>query len=799
MSADIAAVTLLRAQLWQSGLRPVPVLNAKLGDKTSGKAPLGRQWQIEALKDPPYCIDHPVAHALNTGILCNGLRAIDFDIDDDVLLMRCHQIAIDMLPPGALIRRRAGSARCMMVYRAAEGEPPNATPITGVTHGQAGKSCKLEVLGRGHQFVAFGTHWEALAELEWPNGAPGEVRRDELPEVTEKQIHDFLAACAPIIDAPPPRYTNGKDRDQEHTPGEAQAAPLRVAAALHTIGNTGPPNWDRWWNYIGMAVWRATGGSELGWEAWNAWSAGNAAYNADAARERWDHYFTSPPDQLGAGTIIWLARKAKEARARAALGDPPPAEQWWYEEEGEGERPAGDEPQAADDADDLVGIVSEGAIADAFGRQHRARLRFDHHAGKWFLWDGIRWRREETKLAYRWAHQKARVIAADKEKAAVIVSAGKAAFAAGVERIAQSDRAFAVTSEIWDADPWLLGTPGGTVDLRTGEFRPAAREDYITKLTAVAPADAVDCPQWLAFLHQTFAGDAGLIRFLQQWHGYSLTGSTREHALLFGHGHGGNGKTVLLNTISNIMGDYCRTAAMDTFTAAKHDRHPTELAALVGARMVCASETEEGRAWSEVRIKQLTGGDRIAARHMRQDFFEFTPQFKLIVIGNNVPELHNVDDAARRRLNIVPFTQKPPVIDRNLEQKLRAEWPGILRWAIVGCLDWQKNGLIRPDAVAASTAEYFNEQDLLGQWIEERCVQTDDDGGQAKDTVASLMASWRNYAKAHGEDVWSSRRFVTSMRKRGFRPIRDVAGLRGRGLLGVRVRTQFYGGARDDG
>jgi putative DNA primase/helicase len=328
--------------------------------------------------------------------------------------------------------------------------------------------------------------------------------------------------------------------------------------------------------------------------------------------------------------------------------------------------------------------------------------------------------------------------------------------------------------------------------------QPKVPSTSILQLGFLAPPDAVDCPLWLEFLHQTFAGDAGLIRFLQQWHGYSLTGSTREHALLFGHGHGGNGKTVWLNTISNIMGDYCRTAAMDTFTAAKHDRHPTELAALKGARLVCASETEEGRAWSEVRIKQLTGGDRIAARLMRQDFFEFVPQFKLTVIGNNVPELHNVDDAARRRLNIVPFTQKPPVIDRNLEQKLRAEWPGILRWKIVGCLDWRENGLIRPDAVAASTAEYFSEQDLLSQWLEECCVQTDD-GSQAKDTVASLMASWRNYAKAHGEDVGSSRRFVTSMRKRGFRSIRDVAGLRGRGLFGVKVRTQFYEGPRDDG
>ena len=166
----------------------------------------------------------------------------------------------------------------------------------------------------------------------------------------------------------------------------------------------------------------------------------------------------------------------------------------------------------------------------------------DHHAGKWFLWDGTRWRREETKLAYRWAHQKAKTLAAGTDNAKAIICAGKAAFAAGVERLAQSDRAFAVTSEIWDADPWLLGTPGGTVDLRTGKIRAAAREDYITKTAAVAPADTPDCPLWLKFLNQACVADTGLIRFLQQWCGYSLTGSIQEHALLFVHGPGGNGK-----------------------------------------------------------------------------------------------------------------------------------------------------------------------------------------------------------------------------------------------------------------
>ena len=206
-------------------------------------------------------------------------------------------------------------------------------------------------------------------------------------------------------------------------------------------------------------------------------------------------------------------------------------------------------------------------------------------------------------------------------------------------------------------------------------LRQADHADGITKLTAVAPAPTADCPRWLAFLDETTGGDADLIRFLQQWCGYCLTGETREHALVFVHGGGGNGKSVFLNTITRIMHDYATTAAMDTFTASKFDKHPTDLAMLRGARLVTASETEEGRAWAEARVKQMTGGDPITARFMRQDFFTFFPNFKLFIIGNHKPVLQNVDDAAKRRFNIVPFTRKPEKPDRELETKLAGEWP----------------------------------------------------------------------------------------------------------------------------
>ncbi|WP_254073239.1 phage/plasmid primase, P4 family, partial [Acidisphaera sp. S103] len=329
--------------------------------------------------------------------------------------------------------------------------------------------------------------------------------------------------------------------------------------------------------------------------------------------------------------------------------------------------------------------LTEDGIALAFTKEHQDALRYDHSIGKWFQWTGKSWRQDETKVAFSWSRRTCRQIAREANaEDGELRTIARAATAAAVERFAQSDPLLAVTSAIWDRDTYLLGTPGGTLDLRTGELRDPTREDHITKLTAVTPSVMPECPKWLAFLEQVTKGDTGLIRFLKQWCGYCLTGDVSQHALLFAHGPGGNGKGVFINTVSWIMGDYAIAAAMDTFVASDGNNHPTDLAMLRGARMVMVSETEEGRAWAESRIKLLTGGDKIRARFMRQDFFEYMPQFKLNFIGNHKPVLKNVDDAAKRRINMVPFLFKPTVVDFKLEEKLQEEGPGILRWMIEG-------------------------------------------------------------------------------------------------------------------
>ncbi|WP_298190968.1 phage/plasmid primase, P4 family [Novosphingobium sp.] len=406
---------------------------------------------------------------------------------------------------------------------------------------------------------------------------------------------------------------------------------------------------------------------------------------------------------------------------------------------------------------------SEDDVALEFTERHRDNLRFDHDVDRWFEWDGTRWRKDGKHRAFTYARKVARQMNA----------AGKANFAAGVERFARADEAHAVDASVWDTDPMLLGTPAGTLDLHTGKLRTPRPSDHITKLAGCAPESGTP-DLWLRFLDESLGGDAETIRFIQQWFGYALTGDTREHALAFVFGPGGNGKSVLINTLIAIMGDYAVTAAMETFTASKFDRHRTELAMLAGARLVTASETEEGRAWAEAKVKQMTGGDPITANFMRQDNFTFKPQFKLTIAGNHAPQLANVDDAMKRRFNIVPFINTPANPDRELEAKLRAEHGRILAWAIVGCLDWQENGLLRPNAVKAATANYFEEQDLFGQWLGERCVV----GRDKWELATPLFNSWRDYAREAGDDAGSAKGFSGRLTKRGFTHGRAPGGLR---------------------
>ena len=328
-----------------------------------------------------------------------------------------------------------------------------------------------------------------------------------------------------------------------------------------------------------------------------------------------------------------------------------------------------------------------------------------------------------------------------------------------------------------------------TADLRTGYLRAPNPADYITKEVAVAPAEpGTDAPLWHAFLDRITYGDHELKEYLQRVAGYCLTGMTNEHVLFFCYGTGANGKSVFINTLVGIWNDYAITIPSEMLMASNTDRHPTEIARLRAVRLAVASEIEIGRSWAESKIKQMTGGDKLQGRFMRQDFFEFTPQFKLMIVGNSKPSLRGVDEAIRRRLHLIPFNVciPPDERDHQLPEKLVAEWPAILRWAIDGCLIWQRDGLKPPKAVLDATAGYLAGEDSFALWQGD-CTTPD---VNAWESSADLWQAWKRWAETAGEFVGSQKRFAQTLEDHGFVPKRDGVGTRG--FRGARLNRPDY-------
>ncbi|MBL8773353.1 MAG: hypothetical protein JNK30_18360 [Phenylobacterium sp.] len=445
---------------------------------------------------------------------------------------------------------------------------------------------------------------------------------------------------------------------------------------------------------------------------------------------------------------------------------------------------AGDGPFAVDEGVEAPAYSDEDLALRVAG-ERAGDARYVAAWGRWYRLVGHKWA-ADVKLATLYAvRETCRQAACGSSNPKEALALASYRTVSAVERLARCDPRLAATVDQWDADPLLLNTPGGVVDLNQWTERPAVPEDYFTKSTAVAPAaSGVKPERWRSFLDEVTGGDAMLARHLQKIAGYCLSGDTSHHAIFFAYGTGANGKSVFVNTLMGVLGDYATSTPMETLMASKEDRHPTELADLRGARLVTSVETEEGRRWAESRVKQLTGGDAIKARFMRQDFFEFRPQFKLLVAGNHKPALRGVDEAIRRRFQLLPFTVTIPPQERDpdLAEKLRSEWPAILRWMIEGYDAFREEGLAPPPAVAAATAEYLEAEDAFGQWVEDCCERH----GDAFEPTGTLYASWKSWATRHGEYVGPTKRFVQTLTSHGFEYRRTNAA---RGFRGLRVRA----------
>lgn len=414
---------------------------------------------------------------------------------------------------------------------------------------------------------------------------------------------------------------------------------------------------------------------------------------------------------------------------------------------------------------------------ERLAEQHGKNLRYCWPWSKWLKWTGRRWKLDDTGAVAKLAKETARSIYS--EAAACIDENERKAtakWAACSEKrdrlsamidLARSEPGIPVLPEQLDRDPWLLNCKNGTLDLRTGNLRKHQREEYLSKLCPTPYDPAAECPTWEAFLQRIFGGDGELTGFVKRLAGYFVTGSVRDHILPIFWGSGSNGKSTLLGALLKVMGpDYSIKAAPDMLMIRRGEHHPTERADLFGKRLVAAVETQEGGRLNESLIKDLTGGDRQRARRMREDFWEFAPTHKLVLATNHKPTIKDTTHSTWRRVKLVPFQVVIPdeEQDHDLPAKLEAEARGILRWIVDGCLEWQQHGLPEPEAVKTATGEYRENQDALGPFLSECCLQHPGATVRAKD----LYEVYKRHSTDAGEEPLSQRKFGEALTERGF-------------------------------
>jgi putative DNA primase/helicase len=394
---------------------------------------------------------------------------------------------------------------------------------------------------------------------------------------------------------------------------------------------------------------------------------------------------------------------------------------------------------------------------ELFAYLNRDQLRYDHRRGRWLGWAGHHWDHDSTGAAPRLAIEAMRM----RYRAAegILDSSEKkreADFAIASENrhrleallfLARSLPPLADAGDQWDQDPFLLGVANGVVDLHTGTLRPGRPEDRVTLCTDIVFHAEATCPRWLTFIGEIFQGNEEIIDWLWRAVGYSLSGDTTEQVLFICHGQGANGKSVFLALLRALLGAYAYNAPFSTFELHRRGEISNDLAALTGARLITASETNEGARLNEARIKALTGGDPITARFLYGENFTFHAQGKVFLAVNHLPVVDDLSHGFWRRVRLLPFLRTFTTdADPHLEEKLRRELPGILAWAVRGCRAWQERGLTPPHAVLAATRNYREESDPLAEFLAEKMVSAEN----CRVLSAEAYGAYQTWARAQG-------------------------------------------------
>lgn len=434
--------------------------------------------------------------------------------------------------------------------------------------------------------------------------------------------------------------------------------------------------------------------------------------------------------------------------------------------------------------------------AERLAAQFGDDIRYCRALNRWLVWDGKRWVPDETgnihriaKKVVRSIYDEAREEEDDRRRRDIGTHATKSESAPRIKSmisLAKDEEGISVPKEDFDSNLWLLNCLNGTIDLRSGELLPHRRGDLITRLVPVEYDPNAKCPVWDDFLHKIMDGNQNVISFLQRAIGYSLTGDTSEQCLFFLWGTGANGKSTFLQAIKMMLNDYALQTPTETLLVKRQGAIPNDVARLAGARFITATEAEANQKLAEGLIKQMTGIDTICARFLNKEYFDFNPTHKIFLATNHKPVIQGTDHAIWRRIRLVNFNVTIPEaeMDKHLLPKLEEELPGILAWAVRGCLEWKKNGLGEPEEVKAATNSYREEMDVLSQFMKD-CCRIDAIG---KTTSKDLWDTYVRWCEDNNEEQITRNLFSRKLKDKGLEQVRTGTPLR-RFFRGVELLT----------